>query len=203
MTTATLPESFVLAPSRCIARPLRAGQTLRITDLEGQQVADLIAFALPDLTDRLWPSTTIRLNGTVYFTTGDTLYSELSRPLLAIVEDTCGRHDMLAGSCNAEIDQVRYGVEDHRGCVENFVEAIAPWGLGRSDVPMSFNVFMNCPIEPDGSWSIAEPASRAGDYVTLRAEADILVAISNCPQDLNPCNAGELKPLGITISAAP
>jgi uncharacterized protein len=203
LTTAALAEDFVLAPARCIARTLSRGQTLRITDLEGQQVADLIAFALPDLSDRLWPSTTIRLNGTVYLTAGHTLYSELSRPLLAIPKDTCGRHDMLAGSCNAEIDKVRYRVDDHRGCVENFVEAIAPWGLGRTDIPMSFNVFMNCPVEPGGGWSIAEPASRAGDYITFRAEADILVAISNCPQDLNPCNAGELKPLGIAISAAP
>jgi urea carboxylase-associated protein 1 len=202
VSTQSLAEDFVLAPAGCTAVTLQRGQTMRITDLEGQQVADIIAFTLPDLSDRLWPSTTIRLNGTVYFTTGHTLYSELSRPLLTIVEDTCGRHDMLAGSCNAEIDKVRYGVDDHRGCVENFVEAIAPWGLRRADVPMSFNVFMNCPVEPDGSWSIVEPASRAGDYITLRAEADVLVAISNCPQDLNPCNAGDLKPLGIAISAA-
>jgi urea carboxylase-associated protein 1 len=202
MSTAALAEDFVLAPAGGVARTLRRGQTLRITDLEGQQVADMIAFVLPDLSDRLWPSTTIRLNGTVYFTTGHVLYSELSRPLFTIVEDTCGRHDMLAGSCNAEIDKVRYGVDEHRGCVENFVEAIAAWGLSRADVPMSFNVFMNCPVQPDGSWSIAEPASRAGDYITFRAEADVLVAISNCPQDLNPCNAGELKPLGIAISAA-
>lgn len=203
MTTLALAEHFVLAPATCVARTMRRGQTLRITDLEGQQVADVIAFTFPDLSDRLWPSTTIRLNGTVYLTTGHTLYSELSRPLLTIVEDTCGRHDMLAGSCNAEIDRVRYGVENHRGCVENFVEAITPWGLGRADVPMSFNVFMNCPVQPDGSWSIVEPVSRAGDYITLRAELDILAAISNCPQDLNPCNAGDLKPLRIAISAAP
>lgn len=202
MTVTTLAEDFVLAPAACVARTLRRGQALTITDLEGQQVADVIAFTLPDLADRLWPSTTIRLNGTVYFTTGHTLYSELSQPLLTITEDTCGRHDMLAGSCNAEIDKVRYGVDEHRGCVENFVTAISPWGLGRADVPMSFNVFMNCPVGPDGSWSIAEPASRAGDRITLRAECDVLVAISNCPQDLNPCNAGELKPLGISISAA-
>jgi len=202
LITSGLAEDFVLVPARCVARTLRRGQTLRITDLEGQQVADVIAFALPDLSDRLWPSTTIRLNGTVYLTSGHTLYSELSRPLLSIVEDTCGRHDILAGSCNAEIDKIRYGVDDHRGCVENFVEAIAPWGLGRPDVPMSFNAFMNCPVEPDGSWSIVEPASRAGDYITLRAVTDVLVAVSNCPQDLNPCNAGELKPLRIAVSAA-
>lgn len=202
MTTDALAEDFVLAPRACVARTMRAGQTLTITDLEGRQVADVIAFTWPDLADRLWPSTTIRLNGTVYLTTGHVLYSELSRPLLTITRDTCGRHDMLAGSCNAHIDKVRYGVDDHRGCVENFVEAIEPWGLGRADVPMSFNVFMNCPVEPDGSWSIQEPASRAGDVVELRAEADVLVAISNCPQDLNPCNAGAPKPLGVSIADA-
>lgn len=202
MPVPTLLEDFVLEPRAVVARELRRGQTLRVTDLEGQQVADVIAFTLPDLRDRLWPSTTIRLNGTVYLTTGHVLYSELSRPLMTIVEDTCGRHDILAGSCNAEIDKVRYGVDDHRGCVENFVDAIAPWGLERADVPMSFNAFMNCPVEPDGSWSIAEPASRKGDAIALRAETDLLVAISNCPQDLNPCNAGELTPLGISIAAA-
>jgi urea carboxylase-associated protein 1 len=202
LTTETLAEDFVLAPRACVARRLDAGQSLRITDLEGQQVADVIAFTWPDLKDRLWPSTSIRLNGTVYFTTGHVLYSELSRPLLTITHDTCGRHDMLAGSCNAHIDKVRYGVDDHRGCVENFMEAIAPYGLERADVPMSFNVFMNCPVEPDGSWSIAEPVSRPGDVIEMRAETDLLVAISNCPQDLNPCNAGEPKPLGISIADA-
>lgn len=200
MITSALAEDFVLAPGACVAREVRRGQSLRITDLEGQQVADIIAFTLPDLHDRLWPSTTIRLNGTVYLTTGHVLYSELSRPLLTITHDTCGRHDMLAGSCNAEIDKVRYGVDGHRGCVENFVEAIAPWGLKRTDVPMSFNVFMNCPVDSAGGWSIAEPASRAGDRLDLRAEADLLVALSNCPQDLNPCNAGAPKPLGVSIA---
>lgn len=201
MSVNAVAEDFVLAPRACAARTLKQGQTLRITDLEGAQVADIIAFTLPDLNDRLWPSTTIRLNGAVFLTTGHTLYSELSRPLLTIIEDTCGRHDILAGSCNAEIDKIRYGVDDHRGCVENFVEAIEPWGLGRADVPMSFNVFMNCPVQMDGSWSIVEPVSRPGDLIEFRADADLLVAISNCPQDLNPCNAGELTPLGVSIGS--
>jgi uncharacterized protein len=201
MSINALAEEFVLAPRACVARTLKQGQTLRIRDLEGAQVADIIAFTLPDLNDRLWPSTTIRLNGTVFLTTGHTLYSELSRPLLTIIEDTCGRHDILAGSCNAEIDKIRYDVDDHRGCVENFVEAIAPWGLARTDVPMSFNVFMNCPVGPDGNWSIVEPVSQPGDLIEFRADADLLVAISNCPQDLNPCNAGALTPLGVSIGS--
>jgi uncharacterized protein len=192
-------EDLVLAPGRPIARELRAGQVLRVTDLEGQQVGDLVAFAREDLSEKFWISNTIRLNGTVYLTVGHLLYSELSRPMLSIVEDSCGRHDLLAGSCNAEIDKVRYGVDGHRGCVENFMSVLAPYGIERKDIPMSFNLFMNCPIGPDGRWEIAAPASQAGDHVDLRAEMDLLIALSNCPQDLNPCNAGRLTPLGFTL----
>jgi urea carboxylase-associated protein 1 len=205
MTPSTGPqlvEDLMLAPGEPIARELRAGQILRVTDLQGQQVGDLIAFALEDLSEKFWISNTIRLNGTVYVTAGHVLYSELSRPMLSIVEDTCGRHDLLAGSCNAQIDKVRYGVDDHRGCVEHFLSVLEPYGIGRADIPMSINLFMNCPVGPDGSWEIATPVSTAGDHIDLRAEMDVLVALSNCPQDLNPCNAGELKPLGFRIYAS-
>ena len=194
-----MSQELVLEPGVYFVREMHPGEILRVTDLEGQQVADLVAFALENLSERFWISNTVRLNGTVYVTTGHVLYSELSRPMLAIVDDTCGRHDLLAGSCNAEIDKVRYGVDDHRGCVENFVDALAPWGIERDDIPMSLNLFMNCPIEPDGRWRIAEPASKAGDHIDLRAEIDLVVALSNCPQDLNPCNAGRPKPIGVSI----
>lgn len=200
-TRSAVVEDLVLPPRGYLAREVRMGQVLRVTDLHGKQVGDLIAFALDDLDEKLWISNTIRLNGTVYLTTGHVLYSELSRPMLTIVEDTCGRHDLLAGSCNAEIDQVRYGVEDHEGCVENFLAALDPWGMTRKDIPMSMNLFMNCPVEADGPWKIDEPVSKAGDHIDFRAETDLLIALSNCPQDLNPCNSGELKPLGFTILA--
>jgi uncharacterized protein len=194
------PARDVIVPAkRYIACELSKGETLRVTDLEGQQVGDLVAFAREDIQEKFWISTTIRLNGTIYLSAGHTLYSELSRPMLYITESTCSRHDLLAGSCNAEIDKVRYGVNDHFGCVENLVEALAPWNVARENVPMSFNIFMNCPVQADGSWSIEPPLSAAGDYVEFRAEMDLIVAMSNCPQDLNPCNSGELKPLGWTV----
>lgn len=193
------PDIHIVPPRGKYVHELKRGEILRVTDLEGQQVGDLIAFDLNNLDDKFWISTTVRLNRTVYLTTGHVLYSELSKPMLTIVADTCGRHDLMAGSCNAEIDKVRYGVDDHHGCVENFVAALVPYGLTRKDVPMSFNIFMNCPVQPDGSWDIVAPASKAGDHVDFRAEMDLLVVLSNCPQDLNPCNAGELKPLQISI----
>ncbi|HLI41357.1 MAG TPA: urea carboxylase-associated family protein [Streptosporangiaceae bacterium] len=199
MPEADMVEDVVLAPRQPVAMELRAGHVLRVTDTEGQQVGDLIAFALRDMAEKLWVSNTIRLNKTVYLTTGHVLYSELSRPMLTIIQDTCGRHDLLAGSCNAEIDAVRYGVDGHRGCVENFLSVLRRYGLERKDIPMSFNLFMNCPIGSDGRWEIAGPTSNAGDHIDLRAEMDLLVALSNCPQDLNPCNAATLTPLRCTV----
>jgi uncharacterized protein YcgI (DUF1989 family) len=193
-------EDFTLQPRGCAARELRKGRSMRVTDIEGKQVADLVAFALDDLTEKFWISNTIRLNRAVYLSKGHVLYSELSRPMLTIIDDTCGVHDLLAGSCNAQIDKVRYGVDEHKGCVENFLSALAPWGIERKDIPMSFNLFMNCPVDPAGGWQIVEPSSTSGDHIDFRAEMDLLVCLSNCPQDLNPCNAGELKPLRVTIS---
>lgn len=172
---------------------------MRVVDLEGRQVGDLVAFNRANLAEKFWISNTIRLNGTVFVTTGHVLYSELSKPMFTITADTCGRHDLLAGSCNAEIDKVRYGVDAHYGCVENFLAALAPYGVERKDIPMSLNLFMNCPVDASGAWTIATPVSKAGDYVDLRAEMDCVVAFSNCPQDLNPCNDGQLKPLQLTI----
>jgi uncharacterized protein len=192
-------EEIVVPPRGKLAREVAKGQIVRIVDLEGQQVGDFIAFNRHRPDEKFWISNTVRLNRTVYLTRGHVLYSELSNAMFTLVEDTCGRHDLLAGSCNAEIDRVRYGVDNHLGCVENFVAALAPYGLARDDVPMSLNVFMNCPVRPDGSWEIAEPLSKPGDFVDLRAEMDALIALSNCPQDLNPCNAGELKPLKVVI----
>jgi urea carboxylase-associated protein 1 len=194
----TIYES-TLPPRGKLAREIERGQVLRVMDLEGKQVGDIIAFNRADLTEKFWISNTIRLNGTIYVTTGHVLYSELSNAMFTIVADTCGRHDLLAGSCNAQIDKVRYGVDHHYGCVENFVAALAPYGVKREHVPMSLNLFMNCPVESDGSWTIATPVSKPGDYVDMRAEMDCIFALSNCPQDLNPCNDGALKPLRVLI----
>jgi urea carboxylase-associated protein 1 len=188
-----------LPPRGRLAREIERGQIMRVVDLEGRQVGDLVAFNRANLAEKFWVSNTVRLNGTVFVTTGHVLYSELSNPMFTILADSCGRHDLLAGSCNAEIDKVRYGVDAHYGCVENFIAALAPYGIERKDIPMSLNFFMNCPVDASGAWTIATPVSKAGDYIDLRAEMDCVIALSNCPQDLNPCNDGQLKPLQLIV----
>jgi urea carboxylase-associated protein 1 len=189
LRTETIP------PARHFAVELRAGQVLRIIDLEGQQVADLICYSLADLGERLSIVNSISLNRQVYPRLGTVLWSDRAQPMMTIVADTCGVHDFLAGACSRFTNERRYGVKDTRNCRDNLAEAVEPWGIAAKDVPFNMNVFMNCPIGPDGSWSIQAPRSKAGDFVDLRAEMDVLVAFSNCPQIHNACNAFRLKPL--------
>jgi urea carboxylase-associated protein 1 len=188
-----------IAPAEHFAAELRKGQVLRIVDVEGQQVADLIAINLQNKSEMLSVMNTINLNKQVFPRVGYVLYSDEANAMLTIIADTCGVHDMLAGACSRFTNQRRYGVKETRNCRDNLAEAVKPYGIGWKDVPFNMNVFMNCPIGTDGNWSIQVPRSKAGDYIDFRAEMDVIAAFSNCPQIYNACNAFRLKPLRAII----
>jgi urea carboxylase-associated protein 1 len=189
----------IVPPGRPFAVELRKGQVLRLIDLEGQQVADLVCFNLHRLEEKLSTHNTLNLNRQIYPGLGYHLYSDEAGRMMTIVADTCGAHDILAGACSTYTNLVRYGVPNTPNCRDNLAEAVKPWGLKWKDVPYNMNVFMNCPIGPDGNFSIKPPKSKAGDYIDFRAEMDLLVAFSNCPQLLNACNVFRLKPLKVVI----
>jgi uncharacterized protein len=188
-----------VAPGGYFATELSKGQVLRIIDVEGQQVADLVAFNRRQLSEKLSVMNTISLNKQVFPRVGYVLYSDEANPMMTIIADTCGVHDMLAGACSRFTNLRRYGVKDTPNCRDNLAAAVKPWGIGWKDVPFNMNVFMNCPIGADGTWSIQVPASKADDYIDFRAEMDVLAAFSNCPQIHNACNAFRLKPLRAVI----
>ena len=190
-------EDRLIEPSGHCALEVREGEVFRIIDIEGQQVMDFLAFNLDDLAERLSPENTLNLNKQIYPTVGYTLLSDKAGKLMTIVADTCGTHDMLAGACSRYTNEYRYGVPGANNCRDNFVAALEPWGLAWGDIPYNMNVFMNCPIQADGTFSIEPPKSKAGDYIDFRADMDVLAAGSNCPQVLNPCNSGNLKPLRV------
>jgi urea carboxylase-associated protein 1 len=188
-------KEVVVEPAGHFATEVKKGQVLRIVDIEGQQVADFICFNLSKLDEKLSVMNTINLNKQVFPRVGYLLLSDEAQPMMTIVADTCGVHDMLAGACSRFTNERRYGVKDTRNCRDNLAAAVKPWGIAWKDVPFNMNVFMNCPIGPDGNWSIQVPRSTAGDHIDFRAEMDVLAAFSNCPQINNACNAFKLKPL--------
>lgn len=200
-----LPQPAVrdeIVPAKGVtAFELRRGQTVRIEDVEGQQAIDLICYNLDDLAERFWAAHTAKINGTIYVTTGHVLYSDKARPMMTIVEDTVGVNDIICGSCSYALDVVRYGEEKaNTGCMDLFEESIRPWGLQRKDIPMCFNIFLDYPVESEGKVAIdKEPVSKPGDHIDLRAEMDLLVSITACPQENNPCNGYNPTPIRVAI----
>src|SRR6185503_1869893 len=159
-----------LAPQTGNAFLLSRGDILRVTDPEGEQVADLIAFSRERRPAWLSSGRTFDYNDTVYLTSGHVLYSNRSVPMLTIIEDTVGRHDFLYTPCSAETFAILYRHEGHHpSCLDNLAASLEPYGFTADDVPTTFNVFMNVEIGPDGTLTILPPRSRPGDHIELRA----------------------------------
>ena len=193
-----LIERRHLPPQSGTGLTVRRGQLLRITDPEGEQVSDLISFALGDAGEWLSSGRTIDYANTIYVTAGHTLYSNWSRPMWTIIEDTVGRHDFLLTPCSPETFTILYGTTGHHpSCFENLCGALAPFGISPSAIPTTLNVFMNVDVAPSGALHILPPRSKAGDHVLLRAEMDMAVGVTACSAELS--NNGRFKPIDVEL----
>ena len=185
------------------AAVVKQGHTLAIVDLGGNQAVDCLIYGYPDTSERYSAAETIAAQGNVFLTIGSVLHSAEGTPLMTVVADDCGRHDTVGGACSKESNTLRYGHHTRHlhACVENFLAAGAPYGLGKRDLVSNINWFMNVPVEQDGTLGIVDGISRPGLTVTLRAESDVLVLVSNCPQINNPCNGFDPTPVRMVVSA--
>jgi urea carboxylase-associated protein 1 len=182
---------------------IEEGQTLRIVDLEGNQAVDTLFYSTADARERYSAADTIRMQGSLYLTTGSVLRSNVGEPMLTIVADTCGRHDTLGGACSSESNTVRYGQHTRamHSCRDNFLLVIArsSFGLDKRDLTANINFFMNVPVTPEGKLTFEDGISAGGKYVEMRAEMDVICLISNCPQLNNPCNAYNPTPIRLLV----
>ena len=183
---------------------INKGQIFRIVDLEGNQAVDTLFYNAADVEDRYSFQDTIRAQANIYLTTGTRLMSAKGNALLTIIADTCGRHDTLGGACATESNQVRYALDKGHmhACRQSFLKAIVDqeeFGLTRRDIANNINFFMNVPVTPEGGLRFEDGISEAGKYVEMRAEMDVVVLISNCPQLNNPCNAYNPTPIQVLI----
>ena len=187
-----------LAPQTGTGFLVRAGQLLRITDPQGEQVSDLMSFARDDSREWLSSGRTIDYANTIYLTAGHTLYSNRSRPMWTIVEDTVGRHDFLLTPCSQETFAIIYKTTGHHpSCFENLSRHLAPFGIAPDTIPTTFNVFMNVVVTPEGELQILPPRSRSGDHLLLRAEIDMIVGVTACSAELS--NNGSFKPIDVAL----
>lgn len=191
-------ERHLIAAGGGAGLRLARGQLLRIIDPEGGQSGDLMAFS-PDGRERLSNGRTFDYDGKIYLSTGDVLWSDRSNPMLTIVADDVGRHDFLYASCNLEMYRKQYAVTGyHANCHDNLVAALRELGVEAAPLPTAFNVFMVANVAADGKLTFEPPRSRAGDTLIVRAEMNLVIALSACPASM--CNGGAVpRPLAYEV----
>jgi uncharacterized protein YcgI (DUF1989 family) len=176
------------------------GTLLRVTDVAGRQVGDLVLFRAGDVTERFSQANTRKLENTLYLREGSRLWSTKCTVLARIERDTVNRHDILSSACSPYDYPIRFGITGHPSCLANLREALAPFGIAEHLIPDPLNVFMRQELSPGGSLTVEAPLSGPGDHIDLRMETDCIVAISACPQDQNPCNGWQITDLRIEQS---
>lgn len=180
-----------------------AGQVLRIVDVEGNQAVDFLIYSAADDAERYSAQDTVAAQGNLFLRTGSVLLSNEGRPLMTIIESAVDYHDTIGGACSCESNTLRYGhhTKSQHACVDNFLEANLTHGRGKRDIVSNINFFMNVPVEHDGTLGIVDGISAPGLTVDLRAEMDVIVVVSNCPQINNPCNGFNPTPVRMVIAA--
>jgi uncharacterized protein len=180
-----------------------AGQVLRIVDVEGNQAVDFLIYAAADDAERYSAQDTVAAQGNLFLRSGTVLLSNEGRPLMTIIGSAVEYHDTIGGACSCESNTLRYGhhTKSQHACVDNFLEANLTQGRGKRDIVSNINFFMNVPVEEDGTLGIVDGISAPGLTVDLRAEMDVIVVVSNCPQINNPCNGFNPTPVRMIVAA--
>ena len=195
----TIVREWVIPAREYSAFTIDRGECLRFVDVEGQQVPDLVCFNATDLTEELNLGNSLLLNHRRELIEGNRLYSVVCNPMMTIVGYSNPFSYAYGPMCSEELNRIRYGVGNTRNCRDNFAMALADRGIDRRRIPNAFVPFMNVQTTDDGVLEIRPPTSQPGDYYDLLAEMDLLVAVSNCPQERNPCNGFNPTPMGVII----
>lgn len=177
---------------------LKKGQKLKVIDPLGQQVSDMVLFNADDVREKISSGKTMDFEETILITEGHFLWSNRSRKMMRILEDSNGRNDFLLAPCSPETFKIMYNNPDyHPSCFENLYTNLAPFGIAPDDVPTAFNIFMNVQFQHDGKLSVKPPLSKAGDHILFKAEMDLVVALTACSAE--DSNNGSFKPIHFEI----
>ncbi len=196
-----LREEVTAPPKGGCAFEVAEGERFQILDPEGQQVGDFVAYREEDPDEYFSPAHTLTQNWNISLDEGSVLASNRRQNLLEVVEDTVGYHDILVPCCDPETYITRYGMHDHRNCLDNLQNALDETGHGDIEVhgEQAWNVFMKNDIEADGTINYLEPTHGPDSYITLEALEDLVCGLSACPQDQTPTNGPACTELEVRI----
>lgn len=188
-------EVFIPA---CSGKRIEAKQGQRITviDIEGGQVVDFFSEATGNPAEFLSTGVTIDCNESLRLHIGDTIYTNLYRPMLKVIADDVGEHDLLHPCCRPEMYEFFYHNGDgHSSCFDNINGALDE----KRPLITPVNLFMYTIINPDGTISVEAPLSKAGDRIVFEALMDITLGVAACSVSESKCNSGKCSPVKIVI----
>ena len=183
-----MDNKIIIEPKSGRAVRVKQGQVLRVEDMDGGQVADFVCFSLDDYAEKFSQAKTRVRNWTTRLTVGSELISNRDNVMFTIMADSVGVHDIVFSPCHSHVYEHLLGVGPRNGCFENLSAAVEPFGISSDNLPDPFNIFMNTGVREDGELFVAASPSKKDDYIELRAEADCLVAVSACADDVTDCN---------------
>ena len=177
---------------------LKKGERLRVIDPEGEQVSDMLLFNAKDVREKISSGKTLDFEETILITKGNFLWSNRSRKMMEILEDTNGRNDFLLAPCSPETFEIMYRHDGyHPSCFENLSVNLEKYGITPDDIPTAFNIFMNVQFRSDGKLNVDPPLSKAGDHVLFEAQMDLIVGLTACSAE--DSNNGSFKPIHYII----
>jgi uncharacterized protein YcgI (DUF1989 family) len=193
-------REYHLPPQTGLAFNVGKGEVMRVIDTDGGQVSDLVCFARDDNGEYFSSGRTVDYNNRLFFSEGHVLYSNRSRPMLTITADQVGRHTCLYAPCSQEMFEISYGVtEAHPNCLDNLNKNLAVYGVDADHIAAPFNIFLNVTISEHGKLGILPPRSKAGDFIELWAEMDLIVGITAC--SAGACNNYDCTSIDVEIYA--
>jgi urea carboxylase-associated protein 2 len=191
-----------IAGGEYAARVLKRGTRLRITNLDGDGCVNLLVFNADRPIERLNVADTMKVQWNAYLGKGGLLLSDMGRVLMSFVEDTSGKHDAICGASTEKSNAAKYGQGENFSPFPNardrFLLALLKFGLGKKDIPPNINLFKHVRINDDGGLKWIENAGKSGEYVELRADMNVLVAVVNSPHVLDPRSAYICTPVRLT-----
>jgi uncharacterized protein YcgI (DUF1989 family) len=182
---------------------MRQGQSIRLINTYGTQVVDTWAFNAQNLGERMSMEHTRAALNKIFPTVNDAFVTNQRSPILTILEDTTlGNHDMLMPACDVHRYAKQYGLKEyHDNCTDNLRNALRELGEeGEEYSPSPFNAFMNIPVRDNNSLSWEAPTTEAGQYITFRAEMDLIIVFSACPNDVLPINGNQSRDAHFLVS---
>ncbi|HQS59152.1 MAG: urea carboxylase [Gallionellales bacterium 35-53-114] len=182
---------------------MKRGNALRLTDIEGGANLSVLFYNMEEKLERYNMPDTLKAQHTAHLTKGFVCYSDMGRVLASVIEDSCGWHDTICGMSNAALVEAKYGKADyqqqrnamHRNARDSMLIELGKWGLGKRDIVPNVNFFSKVSADEAGGLHYQPGHSKAGAYVELRFEMNVLVVLSACQHPLDPATQYSPKPV--------